>query len=242
MKIIGFDSAVQEKNIGLVLCNYENGVLTLEDKKNNTLTSEKQILIWSANDESIIMGIDSPLGWPAGFGLSLKDHIAGNNINIDATSFFERETDKFIYKTFKKKPLEVSADRIARTAYYTLNRINTINNKIATKYEILWNHNNPLSKGFIEVYPAATLLANEIEIKGYKDNKNCRERILEELKSKYNFVITQNIDITTIDHDFDAFICCLAIHDFIQRNVYFPDNQINKYKTEGWIWTKRKIT
>ena len=102
MKIIGFDSAVQESNIGLVLCNYLNGVITLEDKKDSTLTSEEQIIKWSSTNELIIMGVDSPLGWPKYFGSSLKEHVAGNKINLDSISFFERTTDKFIYKTYKK--------------------------------------------------------------------------------------------------------------------------------------------
>jgi len=242
MKIIGFDSAVQESNIGLVLCNYLNGVITIEDKKDSKLTSEEQIIKWSTTNELIIMGVDSPLGWPKYFGSSLKEHIAGNQIDSDPVSFFERTTDKFIYKTFKKKPLEVSADRIARTAYYTLNRLNYINKNIEKKYEILWNPNNILINGFIEVYPAATLIANDIIIKGYKDNKSCRERIIHELKLKYQFNLNPDINIINTDHDFDAFICCLAVHDFIQQNVYFPINEVDIYKTEGWIWTKKKIT
>jgi hypothetical protein len=47
-------------------------------------------------------------------------HRAGMSLETPADPMFRRTTDVFIQRTLKKTPLDVGADRIARTAYATL--------------------------------------------------------------------------------------------------------------------------
>jgi hypothetical protein len=60
--------------------------------------------------------IDAPLGWPKPLAETLIDHRAGMPIETPANAMFRRTTDLFIQRKLKKTPLDVGADRIARTA------------------------------------------------------------------------------------------------------------------------------
>jgi hypothetical protein len=60
--------------------------------------------------------IDAPLGWPKPLAETLIDHRAGLPIETPANAMFRRTTDLFIQRKLKKTPLDVGADRIARTA------------------------------------------------------------------------------------------------------------------------------
>ena len=45
--------------------------------------------------------------------------------------------------------------------------------------------------------------------------------------------------ITSIDHDFDAFVCCCAGADFVSGKCVPPPNyEKNIITKEGWIWVK----
>ena len=91
----------------------------------------------------------------------------------------------------------------------------------------------------IEVYPAATLIANfgNKKVKGYtKDPK----LVFERLKEKYPM---QNCEYPENNiHNFDAFICCLAGFDFLKGQSYLYEiDKESTVKKEGWIWVKKKI-
>lgn len=57
------------------------------------------------------------MGWPANMGQVLYNHNTGQLIDVHSNDLFRRETDKFIKKNLRKQPLDVGADRIARTAH-----------------------------------------------------------------------------------------------------------------------------
>jgi hypothetical protein len=156
----------------------------------------------------------------------------------DDRSFFKRETDVDIAQRYKKIPLEVSADRIARTAFHTLRRLSNLRALLKRKMDIIWNPKDDFDLGFIEVYPASTLLANEVNIKGYKSNEELRREIYGKIITNYNLTNERNIDIFKIEHDFDAFICCLAGFDFIENRSKSYRELNETIRKEGWIWTK----
>ncbi len=71
---------------------------------------------------------------------------------------------------------------------------------------------------------------------GYKgrDRQSIRKKIVSKLGEKV--VLTGNIDIPEQNADtLDSTICLLAAKDFIEGNVYYPQN-MGLAKREGWIW------
>lgn len=237
MKIIGIDSAVQDKNIGMVLCEYINQQIHIKDKWDKAITFESQIEKWIDKNKTIL-AVDSPLGWPKAFSKQLNDHLAGMTLGNDDKPFFKRQTDIDIALRFGKIPLEVSADRIARTAYHTLRRLGNLKTTITRNIEIIWSPTDDFDIGYIEVYPASTLLANKESIKGYKQNEEQRKIIFENISKQYTIINEEVTNIFNIEHDFDAFICCLAGVDFLENRCKRYIELNDTIRKEGWIWTK----
>jgi len=239
MQVIGVDSAVQEKDNGLVLCNYHDNKLELVDKweRNGTVTTK--ILSWIGNAEQTLIAIDSPLGWPFEFTNSLATHKAGVPIEIGANDFFKRQTDLQIATEFNKRPLEVSADRIARTAFYTLDRIGKLRRETSRSIKLLWKFGEDFDIGFIEVYPASTILANGLSITGYKKEQSLRHNLLDELQKEYRLNNPNTIDVFKIEHDFDALVCCFSGVDFIEKRSIQYDSLSERIQKEGWIWARK---
>ncbi|WP_319561949.1 DUF429 domain-containing protein [Marispirochaeta sp.] len=239
MKIIGLDSAVDEQKNGLVLFEYNNtDKLTFTALWDHHQDIVAQICDWLEDGEQSLIGIDSPLGWPLQFSKGLQDHYAGMYLGKDANAFFRRETDIDIARRFHKTPLEVSADRIGRTAFMTLKRIREISERSGREISLVWNARDNYAAGFIEVYPAATLLANKLDIKGYKKDYEVRLKIVTELKRRYLIQGIDGIDIAKIDHNFDACLCCFAAYDFLTGKSKAPEVITERIKREGWIWTR----
>ncbi|MGK7389180.1 MAG: DUF429 domain-containing protein [Candidatus Cyclobacteriaceae bacterium M2_1C_046] len=239
MTIIGLDAAVQDKNIGCILGEYNNGSFTITERWDSKKPFIATIASWIKNSEKAILAIDAPLGWPVSFRKTLNIHCAGRPLNIEPDLFFKRKTDLDISRRFKKTTLEITADRIARTAFFTLQRIGSIEKELNFEFQLLWNTQELNKFGLVEVYPAATLLSNGFSIKGYKkDNIEARKDIYEKLKVYYNFINPNGVDLISIEHDFDAFICCLAGIDFIEGKAAAPEKIDQDIKEEGWIWVK----
>lgn len=240
MNIIGLDAAVQDKNVGCVLGEYSNGILKIKAKWSRKEPLTDVLAGWVQSSAPTIIAIDAPLGWPVSFRKILANHWAGRPLDLDPEIFFKRRTDLDIKKRFKKTTLEISADRIARTAFFTLKRMGSVEKKLNSEIPLLWSMHELDNYGLLEVYPAATLLSNGLNIKGYKkDNLTARRNLLEQLRSNYTFSNPEAIDLTTVEHDFDAFVCCLACLDFIEGKSLPPD-EIDEYiKEEGWIWVKK---
>jgi hypothetical protein len=77
-------------------------------------------LLDASDAAAALIAIDAPLGWPAGAGEAFTAHRAGDSIPIEADALFRRETDRFVYRLLGQTPLEVGADKIARTALAAL--------------------------------------------------------------------------------------------------------------------------
>lgn len=240
MTIIGLDAAVQDKDIGCVRGEYNHGSFTVTDRWDRKEPLVDTIAGWIKNSSQSILAIDAPLGWPVSFRKILNTHCAGRPLDIDPELFFKRQTDLDIRNRFRKTTLEITADRIARTAFFTLERMDKIEKQLEAEFQLLWSIQELNNYGIVEVYPAATLLANELPIKGYKkDNFNVRKKLFEQLKINYHFTNPKELDLTSIEHDFDAFICCLAGIDFIEGKSMPPNDLDQEIKEEGWIWVKK---
>ena len=161
-------------------------------------------------------------------------------IETPANAMFRRTTDLFIHRTLKKTPLDVGADRIARTAYAALAILGNLRAALESTIPLAWTPSDVSPIAAIEVYPAATLVAHGIRSTGYKKRGQVVERreIIEALSAKITIGgsvpdLTQSADVL------DAAVCVLAGHDFLAGRAMNPENR-KLAELEGWIWAARK--
>ena len=200
------------------------------------------IIGWIQNEDLAIIAIDAPLGWPENLGNSLFSHFAGQALSIESNLMFRRETDRFIKRVMGKQPLDVGADRIARTAHTALKIIAELQLATNNKIEMAWNPEELNQVAIIEVYPAATLQSYGIRSGGYKEKQQEAERIdiIDALRQVMDIRcdslhLRQNADVL------DSAVCLLAAKDFLNGDVYFPSD-FEKAKKEGWIWVKKDLS
>lgn len=240
MKIIGLDCATVDAKVGLAL-----GVLReegLEIQHATLCTRERAaatvMAAWLRDaQDAVLIAIDAPLGWPKPLADTLINHSAGMQIETPANSMFRRATDLFIQRTLKKTPLDVGADRIARTAYAALAILGNLRTELGTPIPLAWTPADVLRVAAIEVYPAATLVAHRIRSTGYKKHDQTEERreIVEALRAK--LMIGESVpDLAQSADLLDAAVCVLAGDDFIARRAMNPENR-GLAEREGWIWT-----
>lgn len=243
VQIIGWDSAVQEGNNGLVAAEYWDGRIRITDQWDHKVPLDEILQLWIGRSTQTLLAIDCPLGWPATFGTHLAGHQAGQPLAAHPLRFFKRLTDINIQERFGKIPLEVSADRIARTAFFTLGRLGKMGGNAGHQPGMLWDPEEEFSLGMIEVYPAAILLASGLKTSGYKNKMNdtVRSSLLREMTACYNVQIPADMNLISVEHDFDAFLCCLAGSDFLSGKCEGPPSVDEEIIKEGWTWIKTPV-
>ena len=235
MKIIGIDFATQPNKTGLALAEWDGtDCKFLEATAGSRTLHPVDITSHWLDDQPTLIAIDAPLGWPTHLGNGLSIHRAGEAIALTPNHFFSRETDRFVYNNIGKKPLDVGAARIARTAHAALKFIGDLRNTTKSEIPLAWDPKIQQTS-VIEVYPAATLIAHQIRSSGYKEKSQVTERkeIIDKLKKQ---LILLEISTLEVNADvLDAVVCILAGVDFLNSNVFFPDDH-EVAKKEGWIW------
>jgi hypothetical protein len=240
MKVIGLDCATDDARIGLALGEYQGSVvrvLTVEvcsrDRKAASIISE-----WLDGVPEAVVAIDAPLGWPVALARSLITHTAGESLSALPEEMFRRRTDRFIKKQIGKTPLEVGADRIARTAHAALAILGDVRKMTGRSIPLAWEPSNIGDVAAIEVYPAATLLAHGFPSKDYKKPGQSEERrhIVSRLEGVLK--LPDNVLLMAENADaLDAVVCLLAASDFLGgRSMSPPDLELAK--REGWIWAR----
>jgi hypothetical protein len=120
--LIGIDCATQAKNIGLACGSFENGKAQINEVTigSNDIDLVDTIVEWTKRCEFTLIALDAPLGWPITLGQELCNHMAGKPIQTEPNNLFRRKTDQVVKREIGKLPLDVGADRIARTAHAAL--------------------------------------------------------------------------------------------------------------------------
>ena len=238
-RIVGVDFATEDAKKGLVLATRKRGRLRLDRTWNRRRPFLDVLTKWVAEArEATLIAVDAPLGWPAPLGKALKSHEAGKAIETPADCMFRRRTDAFVQHAIGKKPLEVGADRIARTAHAALAFLSKLAETLGTSVPLAWTPTGVEGPAAIEVYPAATLKAYRIRDTGYKkvDQRDERREIVEGLKRQWMTMpdclaseLHRNADTL------DAAVCVLAAEDFIAGRAAGPEDR-DLARREGWIW------
>lgn len=241
MQLVGIDCATVDAKVGLALGILSEGqlrvdralVCTREESAASTVAG------WlRASQEATLLAIDAPLGWPVTLGRALGGHRAGETIATKADELFRRETDRFVKRKLGKTPLDVGADRIARTAHAALRLLGDLRQLINAAVPLAWAPTFSAHISAIEVYPAATLVGHGFRSGGYKrrDQIPGRREILNSLRA----VVDLPDDLSSMERSADALdaaVCLLAARDFLTGEAMPPDNQ-SLAEIEGWIWAR----
>ncbi len=240
--ILGLDCAVATRNRGLAVGSWDGTRLTvLEATHGDKLDAKTMLQQARAGFEGpVLVAMDAPLGWPAALGEALGPHSTGQRITHAPNDLFRRYTDTFIKETLGKTPLEVGADRIARTAHAALEQLHGLRTSSGLGIEPLWTHQGDWDSGVIEVYPAATLTSMGMISRGYKKSNQAdvRARMLDALRDHMTFAMDTQALLDQADI-LDAVICLLAGVDFLTgRAMAPPSDRMDLIRKEGWVWVR----
>ena len=244
--IVGIDCATDRKKVGLSRGYVIGNELIIDQVLKPTRNESVSDIVsnWIVEDMPTLLAIDAPLGWPESLGRNLISHVAGDAISCESNDMFRRETDRFIKREIGKQPLDVGADRIARTAHAALRYLDEISQNTKKPIPLGWSNKALPSLAAIEVYPAATLKQCGFRSDGYKKKENIQQRL--EIIESLSFYIEFRLDTTgmSLDDDLlDAAVCQLAAHHFLKGECLEPED-IELARKEGWIWVvinKEKI-
>ncbi|MGD8859679.1 MAG: DUF429 domain-containing protein [Myxococcales bacterium] len=237
--IVGVDCATQEERTGLSHGLLDDaGELTVLRVTLGTAGESAAATIagWLEDADRYLIAMDAPLGWPAPLADALQGHRAGDPLPGESDRLFRRATDRFVQKQLRKVPLEVGADRIARTARAALELLSEVRGLSGRELSMAWEPG--ADSGVLEVYPAATLLSRGIRASGYKtQNKNGREARAEMFERLSEHLVTSTTRELVMENDdlLDAMICVLAGADFA-RGEALPPEDLEQARREGWIW------
>ena len=170
-----------------------------------------------------------------------------SRLKVPVNELFNRLTDREIHERIKKKPLDVGADRIARTAHAALQWLDEIAKTRGAPIPLAWE---PFSKGVqaIEVYPAATLCLRGYPDSGYKGNGakekaslGVRKEILSKLKNDLEF----DCDLSSAEQCadiLDAVLCVLAGKDFLCGQSKAPSSDMEAVQKKKAGFGRRRST
>jgi hypothetical protein len=237
LQILSIDAAVDPRNTGYAVATHDTGAWCIDALETGTRTGDlaERIANRLVPDRPILLAIDAPLGWPEPMTQALATHRAGTPLDLDPATGFSRQTDRVVRQKTGLKPLDVGADRIARTAAAALALIDEIRRRTGQPIPLLSKPQEARTGGLIEVYPAATLKQHGLPHRGYKRTDSGRERkkIAEGLPSELNLGTFRQACIDS-DHCLDAVLCVLTAIDFLNGRCIQPF--ANPPLREGWIW------
>ena len=239
--VVGVDCATSPKNVGLARV-----VATARAARVDELATAAS---WEAIEETVagwlgsrtIIALDAPLGWPRPLGDVLSGHRAGGSVASSPNAMFRRTTDEVVIREIGKRPLDVGADRIARTAHAALSFLERLRVSTALPIPLAWAPGRVEGTSAIEVYPAATLAGRGLPHTGYKGAKDGASDVRRDITSALAEMLTIDTDaieaMAGSDHVLDAAICGLAALDFARGDVIRPTDAALAER-EGWIWVR----
>jgi len=240
VQIIGVDCATDDTKVGIA-----RGVLDGQDARLDEVvvcgkerSAADHLASWINTTDPVLLALDAPLGWPQPLGASLAGHRAGDELLVAPNDIFRRATDRFTQRTLGKTPLDVGADRIARTAHAALHLLGELRRRLDQPIPLAWSPQ--LSRGIsaIEVYPAATLDVWGIRSSRYKNPEQVAER--REIIAALRHQLVLPSDVTVLEQNADALdaaVCLLCAKDFLLGQTS-PPADVALAAVEGWIWTR----
>ena len=264
-RIVGIDMAVDRRSIAIARASYSDAQATfvidelvlgaaLSPPDVDDRLVETVLTMGPAIAERIagptLLAMDAPLGWPTTLARVLAEHQAGQPLALEVRQrdrMFVRRTDREITERFGRagisvRPLEVGADRIARTAQAALALLHAA----SPHASVLWPDRLPPLVGIVETYPAATLAAlRGSRARGYKGPRGREARAilfdtLMELSGPGEHRIEAELRSPCVDsdHALDAVVCAMGGVDVALGRARAPTSIDDELRREGWIWVR----
>jgi predicted RNase H-like nuclease len=213
--VVGIDAATDARRTGIAFATWSPHVTRVAAARPGESADDlaRHSAAWVADSQRWLIAIDAPLGWPTPLGQRLPSHRAGAPLGADPDQLFSRHTDRAIRERVGKTPLEVGADRIARTAVAALDLLAAIAKRVGTPIPLAWTADFAGPGAAIEVYPAGTLRAMGLRATGYKNDPERRAELARTLGR------------------------VLAAADFLTGRAPGPDDA-ERAAREGWIWVR----
>ncbi len=229
--IIGIDCATKPRKVGLALAHVDGTVLEIEEVVLGSREKEPASIIseWLSTRQTALLALDAPLGWPGSLGPSLSQHQAGNALNGLPDSLFRRRTDEELQKRLGKRPFDVGANLIARTAHAALALLAEIRHRTGRDIPLAWDASKVEGTAAIEVYPAATLCARRAT-----NGPDCLDLFRSEVR------LPETALLSSSDHARDAVLCAIGGAEFL-AGTCAPPLDLALAKKEGWIWARRAV-
>ena len=226
--LIGIDCATQPRKVGLALAELDGEILRIKACRTASPREEPAWIVsrWMADHGTALLALDAPMGWPRAMGEALSTHQAGAGIGAATHELFRRQTDDAIHQRFNKRPLEVGANFISRTAVAALNLLDQLRLITGQSIPLAWSPADLQQSAAIEVYPAATRLAHGSKARGGS---------IEGLESLMDLSAFDG-ELPASGDAIDALVCVVAAADFIQGLARPPVDR-ETAQQEGWIWT-----
>jgi hypothetical protein len=240
IRIIGIDCATHPRRVGLALGAIEGARARVDEARpgRRDATPLTTILGWLDAGCPALLALDAPLGWPATLGDELRSHHAGAPLRASPDAMFHRLTDDEVRKRLGKKPLEVGANYIARTAHAALTLLEHIRAATGLLIPLGWQNEPIRDCVAIEVYPAATLRAHALPHVRYKEpgQVEARRRLFAALAERIALPVDRSAMEASADA-LDAALCVLAGADFAAGVCLEPHDR-PRAEREGWIWVR----
>lgn len=239
VRIIGIDCATDDAKVGVAWATASPmGVRVMDASVCSRAESVLDRVVRCAGEaeEPLLIAIDAPLGWPRPMGEALAGHRAGAELPVSPNDLFRRATDRHIQRRLGKTPLDVGADRIARTAHAALRLLGGLRIRLAHEIPLAWCSSLTEAVSAIEVYPAATLTCLGLRSRSYKKQDQVAER--REIVSAVSREIALELDTGVLEANadaLDAVVCVLAAARFLDGTAFPPEDR-EVAEIEGWIW------
>lgn len=256
--IVGIDAAARPERTGVALATKDAEAVVVRrvyrgkrsewSKFADTLV-ERIVALSTAR--RVLFAIDAPLGWPVPLSCRLRHHTAGAPLDADgnaaahavADTMFSRETDRYIRRQTRLKPLDVGCNLIARVGVASVQLIHRLALRLQSPVPLVWSAAELKLYGVIEVYPAATLQQNGQEFPGYKKgaNTHMRRELLDWIRTRLKIDSAASDGcIEKSDHCLDALSCVIAATEFLDDQLQqVPQEHHDVARKEGWIWAVR---
>ena len=230
--LLGIDCATDPRKTGLALGELHGSVAVILRAATGTRTADPAAIAadWLQGYPKALIALDAPLGWPHALSAALATHRAGEPVAATPDRLFGRDTDDQIKRRLGKRPLEVGANLIARTAVSALSLLERLRRLTGFEIPLAWAPQESAAFRALEVYPAATRLGH-----GARDRGGSLDGLSDALDvSAVHSALQQS------PHAADAAVCVLAAADFL-RGQACPPNDLELATREGWIWAPSAI-
>ena len=237
--LIGVDCATVPERTGVAIGRLVDGHLSLDAVHPPGRTLDVAGLVATAlqGGGPAVLALDAPLGWPSALGDHLAGHHAGAPIPATPAALFSRATDHAIRARLGKQPLEVGADRIARTAVAALGLMDRVRLRTGRALPVAVTAAPPADAVAIEVYPAALIAAGGTRPRGPVAMADAKIALVLE---SFGSAVAVHLDALRGSPDtLDAALCVVAAADWVRgRAVPPPPELALTVQREGWIWAR----